>query len=291
MSKTNRKPKNDLSEDNRTKILAAAIPAVISGMVSILIFILSNPTTTINWILIIGIGVVIGAAMGVAGVTAWDSYKKKNLVKIGLTGFLIGMFVGAAGVLAWDIHKNNAKNERDIWTFNQNAQSWLSEQPTKDHPEYAATSVHWDSASQALRATFDFSNVPAQLPGDTEPRATFYVKSVNGNWGDFQTLRFKVENLSEHNLKVIFSVSNGDCWYEFGEDQSVAQMEEKILKFNLKADGYKTCKAFDRYAYPPVTFDQVWRFDIIISTDERPLTNVNGDVLIDTIQLTDPVTP
>ena len=90
---------------------------------------------------------------------------------------------------------------------------------------------------------------------------------------------------------MIFSVSNGDCWYEFGEDQSVAQMEEKILKFNLKADGYKTCKAFDRYAYPPVTFDQVWRFDIIISTDERPLTNVNGDVLIDTIQLTDPVTP
>lgn len=291
MSKPNQKQNNNLSEDNRTKILVALISAAIPGIVSILIFILSNPTTTFNWIIIIGIGVVIGAVMGVAGVVAWDSYKKKNVIKVGLTGFLIGLFVGVASVMVWDIHKINSKNERDLWTFNQNAQSWLSQQPIKDHPEYAIASVNWDSASQALRATFDFAKIPAQLPGDIEPRATYFVKGVNGNWSSFQTLQFKVENLSEHNLKVIFSVSNGDCWYEFGEDQSVAKLEEKILKFNLKADSYKTCKANDRYAYPPVSFDQVWRFDVIIGTDERPWKIVNGDILIDNIQLTDPVTP
>jgi hypothetical protein len=291
MSKTNPKQKTNLSQDNWTKILVAIISTVIPGFVSILIFIFSNPTTTFNWIIIIGIGVVIGTVMGAAGMVAWDSFKKKNVIKASLTGFFIGLFVGIASVMAWDIHKNNSKNERDLWTFDQNAQSWLSEQPTKEKPEDAVSSVEWDSISQALRATFDFANVPNPLPGDVEPRATFYVKGINGNWSGFQGLQFTVENLSKHDLKAIFSISNGSCWYEFGADQNIAKMEKKILKFNLKADHYKTCKAYDYYGYPPVAFDQVWRFDIIIGTNENPWKDVNGDVLIDNIQLTDPVTP
>lgn len=206
-----------------------------------------------------------------------------------LIWFFVLVLVGVTIFIIWN---SNQYKFKSLWAFNQDAQAWLSEQPTTNKPEEAKTSVDWDSASQALRASFDFTDVPNPLPRDTEPRATFYVKPGNSDLSGFQTLQFDITNRSNHNLKVTVSISNSDCWYESGEFTPVSKNSEKAtFKFNLRAYIFKTCKTSDQYAYPPVAFDQVWRLDIIISTDERPWRNVNGDVLIDNIQLTDPVTP
>jgi hypothetical protein len=195
------------------------------------------------------------------------------------------VLLAVVGILAYWFFSSRTMS---LSTFDQNTQNWQPEKQTDAKPEYAATVVSWDEATNSLRAEFDFGQVnPNALSGDVEPRATFFVKGAISDWSAFRTLMFDVNNPTSHDFRVVYSISNSDCWYEFGGYQPVPQRQVTSLRFDLLEPRYKTCRNPESYTNPAPPLDEVWRFDIIVGTDESPWDSIRGALLIDDIKLTD----
>ena len=190
------------------------------------------------------------------------------------------------GVVALFGRWQNQSNTKLLWNFDQGMQSWQPENQSDAKPEAAAlkVSLHPDGW---LQGDFDFGIVNLARSNAKQPRATYFVPVGHENWSAFRTLMFDVKNPSTHDLKVIFSISDSSCWYEFGRDKILPQGQTLTLRFDLEEPGYKTCKLPENYENAAPPFKDVWRFDIIFLTPENPWRLVNGSVLIDNVKLTD----